>query len=178
MPEIARGRDLILFKKGDHFQVTPDANLVSKGWPGGQGVKWAPSGKDDFTVTFSDGECSGFLLWGSDEAGDRYTAMSANQPYYKFAVMYSGGCFFSTSTFEKYTYTSRLGGGPYVPLTYNPNDFLFLSLRGLWTTEDEWDLSGDPRGPLADRTFVCGLTAMVIKPPSAITNQFMTIQTL
>lgn len=178
MPEIVRGRDLILFKKGDHFQVTVSEELSQGGWPGGQGVKWADSSKDEFKVTYSDGICSGFLLWGSDEAGDKFTAMTGNQPYYRFAVMYSGGSFFSTSSYERYTYASRTGGGPLVPIVYNTNDFLFMSLRGLWTKEDEWDLSGDPRGPLADQTFVGGLAGMVSQVPSVLNDHFMAIQTL
>lgn len=178
MTEIVRGRDLILFKKGDHFQVTLDAALCTRGWPGGQGVKWTSSAKDQFRVTFSDGVCSGFLLWGSDETGDKFTAMTGNQPYYRFGVMYSGGCFFSTTSYERYTWASRTGGGPLVPISYAEPDYLYLSLRGLWTKEDEWALSSDPRGPLADHPFGCGLVGMVMQAPSELNGNFMGIQTL
>jgi len=175
--EIVRGRDLILFRKGDNLPVTIDEAMAQGGWAGGQGVKWADSTKDEFLVTYADGVCSGFLVWGSDEPADKFTSITGHQPHYRFGVMLSGGCFFSTSSFETYTWTSRQGG-PLVPITYNASDFLYISLRGLWTKEDEWDLSGDPRGPLADAPFLGGLVGMVIQPPKAVNNNFMTIQTL
>lgn len=177
MPEIIRSRDVILFKKGDHFNVTISDEMAAKGWPGAQGVQWAPgSAGDAFVVTYSDGICAGTLFWGSDESADKFTAMTGQQAHYRFAVMLAGGCIYSTSTYEKYTYASRIGGGPLVPLVYMPSDVLYLSLRGYWTNEDEWVASGDPRGSKADTTST-GISGLVIQPPSALTNQFLTIQT-
>lgn len=177
MPEIIRGRETIVFKKGDSFNVTISDAMAVGGWPGSQGVQWAHStSKDEFKVTYSDGIGAGFLIWGSDEPADKFTAMTGNQPHYRFGVMLSSGCIFSTSTYEKYTYASRVGGGALVPLVYGVNDILYFSLRGLWTKEDEWDESGDPRGSKIDYISI-GLTGMVVQAPSALNNQFLTIQT-
>jgi hypothetical protein len=73
--------------------------------------------------------------------------MTRNQPAYKFVVLGAGGWTISTANYEKYTYASRTGGGPLVPIDYHASDRLVFSLAGLFTTEDEWTLSGDPRGP-------------------------------
>jgi hypothetical protein len=75
-----------------------------------------------------------------------------------------------TTSFEQYTYASRIGGGPLVPITYNASDRLLFSLRGYFTSEDEWTLSGDPRAP--NSYFI----AFVIQAPSTVTSGYMTIQ--
>jgi hypothetical protein len=59
----------------------------------------------------------------------------------------AGGWHISTANYEKYTYVSRTGGGPLVPITYKASDRLVFSAGGLFTKEDEWSLSGDPRAP-------------------------------
>lgn len=172
MSEIVRGRDCCMFVKGDTITVTVSTAMVTAGWPGGQGVMWAPSTNDEFIVTFSDGPYGGFLLWGSNESSDQFTAQTGQFTYYRYGVMCFGGSVISTSSYEKYTYASRIGGGALVALVYAPNDKLRFSLRGLWTNEDEWTISADPRGT---NDFIVGT---VVQIPKASNNNFLTIQTM
>jgi hypothetical protein len=141
-----RTRDCVIWVKAETLTVAVDGNLTLNGWKGGQGVTFAPVTQDEVLITQSDGLGGGFLLWGSDESSDQFTAMTENQPYYGFAVIGMGAWLIATPTFEQYTYASRQHS-PLVPITYNPSDPLFFSLRGYWTNEDEWTLSGDPRAP-------------------------------
>lgn len=168
-PEQFRTRDCVILYKGDAYPVTVSAAMALSGWSGGQGVQWVASSKDEFLVTYSDGFYAGFMLWGSDESSDQYTAATKNQPAYQFATAGAGGWIIMTSSYEKYTYASRQSG-PLVPITYNASDRLVFSLRGFWTKEDEWTLSGDPRAP---NTYYIGF---VIQAPTAVTNQYLTIQ--
>ena len=170
MPEIIRARDCIVFFKGDTQPVVISPDMVRLGWSGGQGVQWAASSTDERMVTFSGGLYGGFLVWGSDETADQFTAMTKQQLVYQYATMLSGGCLMATTSYERYTYTSRIGGGPYVPLTYGANDILYLSKRGLWTKEDEMTLSGDPLAP----AFFTGFVAQL---PKSVNSNFLGIQT-
>lgn len=170
MPEIIRGRDCIVFFKGDSQPVIVSQDLINAGWPGGQGVQWVDSVNDERVVTFSSGLYGGFLVWGSDEPADQHTAMTRQQLVYRYAVMLSGGCLMATTSYERYTYTSRTGPGPLVPLVYGANDILYLSKRGLWTKEDEMTLSGDPMAP----AFFTGFVAQV---PKSVNSNFLGIQT-
>lgn len=170
MPEQERTRDCIILYKGDSYSVTVDPVMAVSGWRGGQGVQWVASSKDELLVTFSDGLYAGFLLWGSDESSDQHTASTRNQPTYLFATIGAGGWIVMTNTYEKYTYASRIGGGPLVPLVYNASDRLVFSLRGYLTVEDEWTLSGDPRAP--NNYYI----AFVIQAPSPVTSDYMTVQ--
>lgn len=170
VPEQFRTRDCVILYKGDAYPVTVDDKMSTGGWAGGQGVQWVSSTKDEFLVTYSDGYYAGFLLWGSDEISDRYTAMTKNQPSYQFTTIGAGGWIIMTTSFERYTYASRTGPGPLVPITYSASDRLVFSLRGFWTTEDEWTLSGDPRAP---NNFFIGF---VIQAPATVTEQYMAIQ--
>lgn len=159
--EVARSRDVVIFSKGDSITVELDPSLRS--WSGGLGVAWASGGdKDTFAVQASDGLFGGFFLWGSDESGDQFVSLTRSQPSYGYAVMGTGNWVGYFSNYEIYTYASRIGGGPLVPLVYNPTDLLYFSLRGLWTKEDEWVLSGDPRGTLP---WSCGY---VVCPPEEV----------
>lgn len=167
--ELPRSRDCLILVKGDAYPVTVSAAMAAGGWQGGQGVQWVVSSKDEFLVTYSDGFYAGFMLWGSDESADRFTAMTRNQPFYRFATVGAGGWQISTRSYEQYTYASRQVG-PLVPLVYNASDRLVFSLRGFWTTEDEWSLSGDPRAPNA---YFIGF---VSQAPSAVTEGYMSIQ--
>ena len=169
MPEILRTRDVIVFGKGDTFTVNVDNELAVNGWVGGQGCMYKASTEDELLVQRSDGLYAGFLLWGSDEVPDGFTAMTRNQPTYKFATVGAGGWLMATTTYEKYTYASRLGG-PLVPLTYSASDRLVFSLRGYWTKEDEWTLSGDPRAP---NEYYIGYVAQA---PTPSRRDYMTIQ--
>ena len=169
MPEIDRTRDMVTFKKGDAYAVSVAPSLARDGWLGGQGVQWVDGGRDDFVVEASDGAAQGFLMWGSDESSDKFTAMTRNQPVYEFSVLGFGGWLFSTITFERYTWASRQVG-PLVETVYAPQDELVFSLRGRWTNEDEWTLSGDPRAPNAN------VAGVVVQPPSSVTDGYLTIQ--
>ncbi len=170
MPEILRTRDVVVLFKGDAYPVAIDPAMRANGWAGGQGVRWVDSPLDEFRVGYSDGLYGGFLLWGSDEAADKFTAMTGQQPTYGYAVMCAGGWLISTSTYEKYTYASRVAG-PLVPITYTVGERLLFSLRGLFTNEDEWALSLDPRAP---NTYYI---ANVVQVPSAANNNFILLQT-
>jgi len=167
--EIVRSRDCILFYKGDAYTVTVAPEMLAAGWSGGQGVMWCTGTDDERTVTFSDGRYGGVLLWGSDEAADQRTAQTGNQVEYRFATMLCGGSLLSTSTYERYTYASRLLP-PLVPITYAANEILYFSLRGWWTNENEATLSGAPYAP----DFFTGFVAQV---PKASNNFFLGVQT-
>lgn len=171
MPELPRTRDCIILFRGDTYTVAVDPGLAQSGWRGGQACQWATSTRDEFLVTASDGLYAGFFLWGSDESSDQFTSMARQQPTYKYAVLGAGGWLISTSTYEQYTYASRVGGPPLVPIVYTESDRLLFSLRGYFTNEDEWTLSGDPRAP--NSYYI----AFVAQAPSVMTQQFMTIQT-
>jgi len=168
--ELPRSRDCIILVKGDAYPVTVDAAMAVGGWQGGQGVQWVAPTKDEFLVTYSDGFYAGFMLWGSDESADRFTAVTRNQPFYRFGTVGAGGWHITTRSFEQYTYLSRTGGGPLVSITYNPSDRLVFSLRGYWTKEDEWFLSGDPRGL---NNYYIGFVTQV---PSTATEFYLGIQ--
>jgi len=171
VPEINRSRDVIVFVKGETITVTLDDVLVTEGWSGGTGVQWLETPSDEFVVTRTDGNGSGFLLWGSNEVPDEYTSMTRNQPVYRFGVLCAGGWMISTTSFETHTWTSRQGG-PLVPINYTANDRLVFSLRGLWTKEDEWTLSGDGRAPNLN------YVGAVVQAPSPVTNNYMTVQVI
>ena len=171
MPENPRNRDCVILFKGDCVTVAVDNTMVASGWQGGQGVKWAPGPKDLPTVTKSDGYYAGFVLWGSNETADQYTAMTGQFPAYRFAVIGSGGWLIMTRTYERYTWASRTGGGPLVEIDYHAPDRILFSLRGLFTSEDEWTLSNDLRKP---NTYYI---AFVSQAPNAANGYFMTLQT-
>lgn len=171
MTEILRSRDCIVLFKGDSTTVTVSSAMVAGGWAGGQGVQWVGAAQDDRVVTYSSGLYGGFLVWGSDETGDRYTAMTNQQTSYRYATMFFGGSLISTSTYERYTYASRVAGTP-VPIVYSANDPLYFSLRGLFTNEDELSQQS-PTNPLAPAFFV-GFVAQIPKAPN---NYWLGIQT-
>ena len=138
--DLIRSRDCVIFSKGPAHNVAVDATLISGGWPGGQGAQWVASDADEPTVTYSAGLFGGFLIWGSNESADLFTAMTGSQLVYGHAVMMTGRAVISTSSYERYTYASRIAG-PLVPLVYTAHQLLYFSLRGLWTNEDEMTLS-------------------------------------
>ena len=146
MSEIIRTRDCTVFHKGDSCTVAVSPAMLQGGWAGGQGVEWYDSPEDEFCVTYSTGRYGGFLLCGSDESSDQLISMVGQQVKYGYAVFCGGSWLISTTTYEKYTYNSRIGGGPPVPIVYTVGERLVFSLRGLWTVENEWFLSLDPRG--------------------------------
>lgn len=169
MPEAPRNRECVVLFKGDAYFCDVSAELAAEGWHGGQAVQWVEDPKDGFVVTKSDGYYAGFLLKGSDELGDGLTGITRNQPHYKFATLCAGGWLIMTTSFEKYTWASRQVG-PLVEIAYAESDRLLFSNRGLWTSEDEWSLSGDPRAP---NTYFIGYIAQA---PTAANNYYMTIQ--
>jgi len=169
--DLLRSRDCVVFSKGDAYAVTVSQAMLDGGWVGGQGVQWGPyTDPDSPILTYSSGLFGGFMLWGSDETADQFTAMSSQFLYYDYGVVMAGRSIMSTLAFEKYTYASRLSGPPYVPITYNPCDPLFMSLRGYWTNQDELTLSGDPRAP----ALYCGLVSQV---PKAVNQFYLGVQT-
>ena len=147
MPEIIRARDCVVFHKSDSQTVVVSQAMVNAGWPGGQGVQWSGATADERVVTYSQGLFGGILVWGSNEAGDDFASMTRSQPHYRYATMFTGSVIMATSSYERYTYASRTGGGPLVPLVYSVEDALYFSRRGLWTNEDEMTLAGDPLAP-------------------------------
>lgn len=170
MPEVVRSRDTTVFFYGERQTVSVSPAMVQGGWPGGQGVQWASSVVDERLVTYSRGLFGGFLVWGSDELGDDFASSTRQQTTYAYATMFSGGCLLSTVAFERYTYASRIGGGPFVSLVYTANDSLYFSLRGLWTKEDELTLSGDPLAP-------CFFVGFVAQTPSLLNQNRLGVQT-
>lgn len=169
--QVPRTRDCIALFKGDAYPVAVSDAMAAQGWRGGQGVMWMDSPRDEFCVTFSDGLYAGFMLWGSDEASDQLVSSARNQAIYRFGTNGAGGWLITTSAFERYTWASRMGGGPLVEIDYHGSDRLVFSNRGFWTKEDEWTLSGDPRAP---NNYYIGF---VSQPPRADNDYFMTIQT-
>jgi len=169
--EINRSRDVIVLVKDLGFPVQLSSVMTQNGWPGGQGVQWYSSGSDDFTVTFSDGEVAAFLLWGSNEAADQYISYTENQPTYRFGTACVGTWIVSTSTFERYTLQSRLVP-PLVDNVYTPGTRLRFSLRGYFTPQDEWTISGDPRAP---NNFFVGT---IIQAPNAGNNYFLMVESI
>jgi hypothetical protein len=166
-----RNRDCIILVKGDAYAVAIDSVLAGSGWQGGQGVQWTtPVSAGLPTVTLSTGYYAGFALWGSDEPSDQYISSTRLFPSYRFLVLGAGGWLISTISYEKYTYVSRVGPGPLVPIVYSAGDRLVFSLRGYWTTEDEWTLSGDPRGA---NDYYIGFVAQV---PSVVNSYYMSVQ--
>ena len=169
MTGIARTRDVIVFFKGATMTVDVTEQDAARGWVGGQGFQWTPAAQDRLLATRSDGLYGGLALWGSDEDSDDYIASTRSQPAYQYVVLMAGGWIIATRNFEKYTYASRVSG-PLVPLVYGPSDRLVLSLNGLLTKEDEWTLSGDPRG--ANDYYI----AFVAQTPTPERDGYMTVQ--
>jgi len=171
MTEIFRTRDVVVLFKGDSYTVEISSQMQQAGWAGGQAVMWADSPKDEFRVTYSDGLYGGFFLWGSNESSDQYVSFFENQLEYGFGVLCLGGWLISTTTYERYTYASRTGPGPLVPLVYTEGVRLLFSLRGYFTIEDEFSLSGDPRAP---NGFYIG---SITQSPKAANDFYLGIQT-
>jgi len=170
--DIVRSRDCVIFGKGDSHIVTVDEAMLQGGWAGGQGVTWVDSPLQDVVVSYSTGLYGGFMLWGSDESADQFVSSTRSQLVHpSSAVMMAGNAIMSTSSYERYTYASRVAGGPYVPLVYTPKDPLFFSRRGLWTNEDEASMA--PALPFAP----CFFTGFVIQRPAPINQFFLGIQT-
>jgi hypothetical protein len=165
-----RDRDCYILSKGDAFAVSVTQGLAASGWQGGQAVQWVDSLVDEFLVEPSDGLYGGFLIWGSNEVSDRFTGLTFTQPTYGYGVLGVGGWLIATRTYERYTYASRVSP-PFVENVYVPGEPLRFSLRGYWTKEDEWTLSGDPRAP---NGFTTGC---VVQSPTSDNNFYLTVQT-
>jgi hypothetical protein len=166
-----RDRDCYVLFKGDAYTVAVSDTMKAGGWMGGQGVQWTDSPRDEFIVTYSDGLYGGFMLWGSNEVPDGLTSMTGSQATYGYGVFCAGGWLIATRAFERYTYASRIGGGALVENTYQVGQRLVFSLRGLWTVEDEWTLSSDPRG--SNGYFI----GNIVQAPTADNNYYLTLQT-
>lgn len=172
MPEFNPTRDVVVQFKGDSYTVSVDPAMRANGWLGGQGVRWVNSPRDEFLVTYSDGLYGGFMLWGSNESSDQFIAIEEQQPTYGYGTFCAGGWLMQCRAFERYTWASRQVG-PLVPITYVVGQRLVFSLRGLFTNEDEWTLSGDPRAP---NTYY--IASVVDTPrPNARGEFYLTLQT-
>jgi hypothetical protein len=168
--DLIRGRDCIVFSKGDGYVMPVSASMLSGGWVGGQGAQWdVYTNPDKPTLTYSAGLFGGVMLWGSNETADQYTAITNQYLTYGYGVLMAGRIILSTIAYEHYTYASRTGG-PLVPLVYSPSDPLYMSLRGYWTTEDELTIAGRPTAP----ALYCGFVAQV---PQAVNNFYLGVQT-
>jgi len=170
VPEIFRTRDVIVFVKGATFTVPVTPRAATSGWQGGQFFQWTQPVGDEMLADFSDGLYGGFAIYGSDEISDKFTSMTGNQPAYQYVTLGAGGWLIATTAFEKYTYASRTGGGPLVPIDYHASDRLVISLNSRWTKEDEWSLSGDPRAP---NNYFVGFLAQRATPER---NGYITVQ--
>lgn len=175
MTEVLRTRDVVVFYKGGSYTTNVAPSTLSGGWVGGQGFQWtAPMTSDTNSLALkSDGSSYGGLaLYGSDESSDKWTAMTGQQIAYGYVVLMIGNWLIglSPNSYERYTYASRVGGGPLVPIDYHASDRLLLSLRGLVTIEDEYTLSGDPRAP---NSAVLGYVAQAPIPER---SNYLTIQ--
>jgi hypothetical protein len=172
--DLPRTRDLIVLVKDLNFPVMVDDAMVAGGWLGGQGITWAPSPDDNFLATYSDGTYGGFVLFGSNEIADQYSAYTGNQPKYRFTTCCTGTWIISTVAYEKYTLQSRLVP-PLVPNVYTVGQRLTFSNRGLWTSQlapfDEWTISGDLRAP---NNYLVG---SIIQAPGPENNYHLMIQT-
>jgi hypothetical protein len=168
--DIPRDRDVIIFDKGKSFTVNLSQVMVAGGWRGGQGVQYTTPQNEEPYVTYAAGIGVGFLLWGSNETADEYTASTENQPTYAFATLGAGSWLISTATYETYTYASRTGGGPLIPLVYNASDRLYFSLRGYFSKEDELLISGNSLAP----NNIIGYVAQIALPTW---DDYLTLQT-
>jgi hypothetical protein len=172
-------RDCSVFHKGDSMPMRINAAMAAAGWTGGTFVKWVDDGSGDPCVTLADGRYCGFSPWGSNEPADQYTSMTQTFPKNLFITLFFGGNYFATTSYERYTYISRHGGGPLVPLVYAPQQFLYVSENGLVTNQDESDPLVNPGGlfpdgtPILVRFLYFGLCSL---PPSAATENRVFVQ--
>lgn len=173
-------RDCALFHKGDTMPMRITDAMAASGWEGGTFVKWIDDGSGEPVVGIADGRYCGFAPFGSNESGDRYTAMTGQNPLYKYIAMFFGGNYMATTTYERYTYASRNGAGPLVPLVYRSQQFLYVSENGKITNEDESDPTVNagqlfPDGsPIEERFLFFGLCSV---PPSAASKFYLYCQT-
>lgn len=169
--DIVRGRDCVMFGKGDAHPVVVDDAMLQGGWAGGQGVMWVDSDLPEPVVTYSNGLYGGFMLWGSDESADQFTASTrVTLVHPQSAVMMAGNAVISTSSYERYTYASRVAG-PLVPLVYQAGNPLYFSRRGLWTNEEE----ASQGVPLAFAPAF--FTGFVVQTPSPSNQYYLGVQT-
>lgn len=173
-------RELSIFHKGDSMPMKIDAAMAAKGWAGGTFVRWVDDGTGEPCVTIADGRYCGFTPWGSNEPADQYTSVTPSQSRYKYITLLFGGNFVATTTYERYTYVSRHGGGPLVPLVYTAQQFLYVSENGYLTNQDESNPAVNPGGLFPDGTPITVpflYFGIVSVPPSAATDDRILIQT-
>lgn len=173
-------RQCPIFHKGDSMPIQISTALAARGWLGGEFVKWHDDGTGQPTVTIADGRYCGFMPFGSNEPSDQYTSMTGQNPLYKYITMFFGGNFLATTTYEKYTYISRNGPGPLVPLVYTAQQFLYVSENGKITNQDESDVAVNPGhlfpngDPILEPFLQFGICAC---PPIAANKFFLFAQT-
>ena len=173
-------RDCVLFHKGDTMPIKISATLATRGWVGGAFVRWGDDGTGEPGVDLANGTYCGFLPFGSNESGDQYTAITQTNVRSRTVSLYFGGNFLATTSYERYTYASRHGGGPLVPLVYSVQQFLYVSENGLLTNQDESDPAVNAGGlfpdgtPITVRFLYFGICAL---PPSTLSNGYAYVQT-
>lgn len=170
MTEITRERELIVLVKGNSNTFRIDDTMAQNGWAPGQAVMWADANEDTFMLTYSDGRYGGFLYEGSNELANQYISSVGSSQKYRYATLCAGTWVISTTTYEKYTYASRISG-PLVPLVYSVGERLLFSQRGLFTKEREWQLASNPN--INTDLFI----ATVIQVPSAANKFYLMVQT-
>ena len=178
-------RQLVILHKGDTMPVQITSDLAAAGWLGGQFVRWVadPAGSGQPTLDIADGRYCGFFAFGSNEPADQFTSMTGQNTRYRYISLFFGGNMFYTSTYETYGYVAR-HGGPLVPLTYTPNNPLYVSENGKITSEDESDMVVFG-GPIPNHTFPDGspiLSRFVffgscVAAPTAAMNNYLGVQT-
>lgn len=173
-------RECSVFHKGDSMPVKISASLANRGWLGGEFVKWTDDGSGEPCVDIADGRYCGFMPFGSNEPSDQYTSMTGQNPLYRYITLFFGGNFMATTSFEKYTYVSRHGPGPLVPLVYTAQQFLYVSENGKITNQDESNPAVNPGGlfpngdPILEPFLFFGLCSV---PPTEKTNGRLFVQT-
>jgi hypothetical protein len=179
-------RDCVILHKGDTIPVQITASIAAQGWQGGQFARWVadPNGSPSPTVDIADGRYCGIFVFGSDESGDQFTAMTNQNQTYQYVSLFFGGNILYTRVFETYEYNGRHGIGPLVPLVYTPNNPLYISENGKITPEDESNMVMYG-GPVANHTFPDGSPILLrfvffgscMVAPSAATNNYLGVQT-
>ena len=173
-------RDLALLRKGDAISVKLHPNLIARGWTGGTFVRWVDDGTGDHAVDLANGLAAGYIPFGSDETGDRYTSIAGQNQRYGYATMCFGGAFFYTKIYERETYQSR-NGGPTAYLTYQANQPMYVSENGILTCEDESDPAVNPGGLFPDGNPIYvrfNPIGVCVVTPSTNTNNYIGIQTM
>lgn len=145
-------RDCAVLHKGIMWTPKLSANLIKRGWQGGEMARFVDDGSGEPVIDIGNGIFSGFMPFGSNESGDQWTAMTGQNVRYGYAVMYFGGNIYYTQVYETQTYKSRHGLSATTYQTYTPNQPLYCSENGRITGEDESNTAVNPGHLFPDGT--------------------------